>query len=192
MRRARSIHFTCGQTPNGQTEIRTVAAEFVQGLRRAVDPKTASGSAALLAVIKGASEIIAGAKGVAQLGVTAIDNSTVRIELEHPAPFVLQILSQPIAAPVHDANLKSPAGQSKDNAAIYNGAYVLVSRVPGSFIELARNPNYWNSSQVSIGRVRYINAESESTELREYLAGQLDMTFTIPMPDLSQSKRTRC
>ena len=41
---------------------RTVASEFVQGLRRAVDPKTASGSAALLAVIKGASEIIAGRK----------------------------------------------------------------------------------------------------------------------------------
>ena len=39
---------------------------------------------------------------------------------------------------------------------------------------------------MSIGKVRYINAESESTELREYFAGQLDMTFTIPMPDLSR------
>jgi len=41
---------------------RTVAAEFVQGLRRAVDPQTASGSSALLAIIKNASEIIAGRK----------------------------------------------------------------------------------------------------------------------------------
>lgn len=166
---------------------KTVAAEFVQGLRRAVDPKTASGSAALLAVIKGASEITAGHKGVAQLGVTAIDESSLRIELEHPAPFVLQILSQPVAAPVHaHPNSKSSPGQSQENAAIYNGAYILVNRVPGSFIELVRNPNYWNSSRVSIGKVRYINAESESTELREYLAGQLDMTFTIPMPDLAR------
>jgi oligopeptide transport system substrate-binding protein len=168
---------------NGDT---IVAAEFVQGLRRAVDPKTASGSAALLAVIRGASEIIAGRKEIARLGVSAIDNFSVRIELEYPAPFLLQILSQPIAAPVHaNQGPKLPSGQSKYDAAIYNGAYVLVSRVPGSFIELARNPNYWNSSHVSIQRVRYINAESESTELREYLAGQLDMTFTIPMPDLS-------
>ena len=80
---------------------RTVATEFVEGLRRAVDPKTASGSAGLLAVIKGAAEIIAGRKNVAELGVTAIDESTLRIELEHPAPFILQILSQPIATPVH-------------------------------------------------------------------------------------------
>ena len=45
---------------------------------------------------------------------------------------------------------------------------------------------YWDSSRVSIGKVRYVNAESEATELREYIAGQLDMTFTIPMPDLSR------
>ena len=99
----------------------------------------------------------------------------------------MQILSQPIAAPVYaNPNSKSRPAQSKESTAIYNGAYILVNHVPGSFIELVRNPNYWNSSQVSIGKVRYINAESESTELREYFAGQLDMTFTIPMPDLSR------
>src|SRR5580658_4186845 len=87
---------------------RTLATEFVRGLRRAVDPQTASGSSALLAVVKGASDIIAGRKEVTELGVTAIGESTLRIELEHPAPFILQILSQPIAAPTHiQANASS-------------------------------------------------------------------------------------
>jgi oligopeptide transport system substrate-binding protein len=166
---------------------RTVAAEFVEGLRRAVDPNTASGSAGLLEVIKGASDIIAGRKNVAELGAAAIGESTVRIQLEHPAPFVLQILSQPIAAPVHEiAKSSSAAAQSTKKSEVYNGAYTLVSRVPGSFIELARNSNYWNAASVNIGAVRYINAESAATELREYTAGQLDMTFTIPMPDLNR------
>ena len=166
---------------------RTVATEFVEGMRRAVDPRTASGSAGLLAVIKGASDIIAGHKDVAELGVIAIGDASLRIELEHPAPFVLQILSQPIAAPVHlGANSLSPSGHSSQKMGVYNGAYVLLNRIPGSYIELARNPMYWDSSRVSIGKVRYINAESEATELREYIAGQLDMTFTIPMPDLSR------
>jgi oligopeptide transport system substrate-binding protein len=166
---------------------RTVAAEFVQGLRRAVDPRTASGSAAVLEVIKGASDIIAGRKSVAALGVTAVGESVVRVELEHPAPFVLQVLSQPIAAPVH-VGTRTPLGdaQSPGEVMVSNGAYTLVRRIPGSFIELARNPKYWDASHVLIERVRYINAESEATELREYIAGQLDMTFTIPMPDLSR------
>jgi oligopeptide transport system substrate-binding protein len=158
---------------------RIVASEFVEGMRRAVDPKTASGSAGLLAVVKGASEIIAGKRNISELAVTSVDDSTVRMQLEHPAPFILQILSQPIASPVHRGS-KSSAGT------VYDGAYVLESRVPGSSIELVRNPNYWNTSKVSIERVRYVNAESQATELREYTAGQLDMTFTIPMPDLSR------
>src|ERR1700733_9370484 len=90
---------------------RTVATEFVQGLRRAVDPQTASGSSELLAVIKNASDIIAGRKKVTDLGVTAIGDSSVRIELERPAPFVLQILSQPIAAPVHVRSNSDPKVQ---------------------------------------------------------------------------------
>jgi oligopeptide transport system substrate-binding protein len=166
---------------------RTVATEFVQGLRRAVDPQTASGSSALLAIIKGASDIIAGRKKVTDLGVAAISESTVRVELEHPAPFVLQILSQPIAAPVHiRANGNSGVPVSADKTKVSNGAYTLVSRILGSFMELARNPNYWDASRVSIERVRYVNAESEATEIREYVAGQLDMTSTIPAPDLDR------
>jgi oligopeptide transport system substrate-binding protein len=164
-----------------------VATEFVQGLRRAVDPQTASGSSALLAVIKGADDIIAGRKKVTDLGVTAIGESTVRIELEHPAPFVLQILSEPIAAPTHGhSNADMRAAGAADKTKVSNGAYTLVSRVTGSFIELAKNPNYWNASNVLIERVRYVNAESEATEIREYVAGEVDMTSTIPAPDLDR------
>jgi oligopeptide transport system substrate-binding protein len=163
-----------------------VATEFVQGLRRAVDPKTASGSAALLTIIKGATEITAGRKRVTDLGVAAIGESSVQIELEHPAPFVLQILSQPIAAPIHLSGDTSPATGLGGKSIATNGPYVLVTRIPNSFIELARNPYYWDFANVAIAKVRYVNAESEVTELREYIAGQLDMTFTIPMPDLSR------
>jgi oligopeptide transport system substrate-binding protein len=166
---------------------RIVAAEFVQGLRRAIDPQTASGSSAQLAVIKGASDIIAGRKKVTDLGVTAIGEFSVQIELEHPAPFVLQILSQPIAAPTHIRALTGIKNSgSADNPKISNGAYTLVSRITGSFIELVRNPNYWDAANVLIDRVRYINAESEATEIREYFAGQVDMTSTIPAPDLDR------
>ena len=164
-----------------------VAAEFVQGLRRAVDPKTGSGSAAVLSVIKGAADVIAGRNKVSNLGVAAVSDNLLRIELEHPAPYILQILSLPIAAPVHlQKALSSDLSQTQTKVTVSNGPYTLVNRVTGSFIELARNSNYWDASNVHIERVRYVNSESEATELREYTAGQLDMTFTIPMPDLKR------
>ena len=169
---------------------RIVASEFVHGLQRAVDPHTASGSAGLLGVIKGASEISAGHKKVTDLGVVAIDDSTIRIELERPAPFVTQILSQPIAAPFHNAiGINSSAQQQDKKIGLVNGPYEFTARVPGAYIELTRNPYYWNKENVRIGKIRYVNAESEATELRLYVAGQLDMTFTIPMPDLVRISR---
>jgi len=161
---------------------RVTASEFVQGLRRAVDPKTGSGSAELLAAVRGASEIIAGRENITDLAVTAVDESLVQIVLEHPAPFILQVLSQPIAAPFHG---KEGPGSEK-NPGPFNGAYVLLNRLTGSYINLVRNSEYWNSSNVSIQRVRYVNAESEATELREYIAGDLDLTFSIPLPDLDR------
>jgi oligopeptide transport system substrate-binding protein len=161
---------------------RVVANDFVAGLKRAVDPSTASGSADLLSVIKGATAITGGRKEVGTLGVIALSDSAIQIELEHPAPYLLQILSQPIAAPVHPKSPESSASSSE----VTNGPYMVASRVAGSFIELVRNPQYWDIANVAIDRVRYVNVESGATELHEYEAGQLDMTFTIPMSDFKR------
>jgi oligopeptide transport system substrate-binding protein len=158
---------------------RTEADEFVAGLRRAVDPKTASGSADLLSIIKGATDVMAGRKPATELKVAALGPTTIRIELEHPAPYLLQILAQPISAPVHLSSIRS----AKPQVGATNGPYTLVKRVPSSFIELSRNESYWDAAGVVIERVRYLNVESGTTELHEYAADQLDMTFTIPMSD---------
>ena len=140
----------------------------------------------MLAVIRGARNITAGRQKLSDLRVVALDSNTVQIELEHPAPFILQVLSQPIAAPVYIQDEKSPNTTKGPAQSPTNGPYVLARRVPNSFIELKSNPFYWDSHSVAISDVRYINVESESTELKEYLAGQLDITFTIPASDLSR------
>jgi oligopeptide transport system substrate-binding protein len=166
---------------------RIVAEDFVRGLRHAVDPQTASGSAATLIAIKGAGEIIAGRMDVSQLGVVALGDSTLQIRLEHPAPFILEILSQPTAAPLEAKSSSRIAGDSSRNTRVANnGAYILVSHLPGAYMELQKNPYYWDAANVGINTVKYINIESEATELREYLAGQLDLTYTIPAPDLQR------
>jgi oligopeptide transport system substrate-binding protein len=165
-----------------------VAGEFLAGLRRAVDPRTASGSASLLNVIKNANDIIAGKKAVTDLGVTGVGDTSIRIELERPAPFILEILAQPIAAPLHSPN--SHGASLDPKAIITDGAYTVVSRVTGSYIELARNENYWDAANVRISRVKYINAESEATELREYLSGDLDLTYTLPAPDVDRIQKS--
>lgn len=166
-----------------------IADEFVRGIRRAIAPSTASGAAGLLAIIRGASEIIAGRRSIESLAVVATAPDELKIELEHPAPYFLQILSQPIAAPLHEG-ATDPSKSGKPLPA-YNGAYVLATRVPGSLIDLSLNPFYWGISGIGISHVRYVNVESEETEMREYLAGQIDITYSIPIVELERMRRER-
>jgi len=163
------------------------AIEFVDGMRRAVDPKTTSGSAGLLATIKNASKVIRGTAKATDLGVLAIGENVVEINLEHPAPYILQILSQPVCTPLHRPASGTAARPSPANGPpISNGPYKFLKWIPGAYVELARNEMYWNKSSVRIASIRYINESSESTELKQYLAGELDLTYTIPMPDFDR------
>ncbi len=169
---------------------RVYAREFVAGLRRAVDPRTASGSAALLSVIKNANEIIGGKKPVAELGVSAPTDASIRLELERPAPYILQVLAEPVASPLHQRQKKEPTGDSSSpNGMVTDGPYVLASRVPNSYLDLTRNTYYWDAQHVAVKNIRYVNAESEATELREYIAGEMDLTYSVPTPDLSRVVR---
>ena len=164
------------------------AQQVVNGLRRAVDPRTASGSAALLDEIKGAKSIIAGKRKVKELGVKAIGNTIVQIMLVSPAPYILQILSQPIAAPLRFSTTISMHAVSPK---ITDGGFAFDDQLSGSYIDLRRNPFYWDVSQIAVPRIRYLISGSESTELSEYLAGQLDLTYSIPMPDLQRMLKDR-
>lgn len=164
-----------------------VADEVVEGLRRAVDPKTAAGFSSQLSLIKNASEIINGRLKVDSLGVSAIDDETVQIVLERPATFFLQLVSQPICAPVHHHDGESTRSKSQsDNTITSNGPFFLNKWVPGAYLLISRNPHYWNNQINSVTNIKYLFEDSESTELNQYLAGEIDITSTIPIPDFAR------
>jgi oligopeptide transport system substrate-binding protein len=164
------------------------AEQFVYGLRRAVNPKTASGSAELLQDLKGAKSIIAGKADVTSLGVIAASKHVLVIRLSRPAPYILQILSQPIAAPIRQPAIGSHLPTHPD---VTDGPYFVAKEVYGSYIELDRNQYYWNASHVAIPEIRYVITNSGSSELADYLAGEIDITYSLPLPDLQRMLATR-
>ena len=71
------------------------AADFVFGWQRAVDPSVASEYAYMLSdigQIKNAAEIIAGEKDKSELGVTAVDDHTLQVELNVPVSYFLSLM----------------------------------------------------------------------------------------------------
>ena len=158
-----------------------VAGDYVAGMRRLVDPATASPYAQILEPVVNAAAITRGERPAKDLGVSAPDERTVAIRLRNPAPYLLGLLAQPGAFPVHGPSLAKHGGSyAKPGNLVSNGAFVLSDWVIGSQVDLARNRHYWNDQANSVERVRFVHQADPSTEFRLYRAGQLDVTYVVP------------
>jgi oligopeptide transport system substrate-binding protein len=158
-----------------------VAADFVAGLRRLVDPATASQNAQLVEVIENAPEITRGEKQPEELGVSAPDDATVVVKLSAPAPYLPGLLSHVSACPVHRPTLaQHGADFARPGVTVSNGAFVLKEWVPGSHILVERNRNYWNDAATRLDAVRFLHIADENAEFTRYRAGQLHITAVVP------------
>jgi oligopeptide transport system substrate-binding protein len=81
-----------------------VAEDFVASLRRYVDPTEASENGQFFYPLKNARAILNGDLPVDQLGVSAIDHATLRVELERPTPWLLQMFATRLGNPIHQAS----------------------------------------------------------------------------------------
>ena len=149
------------------------ATDFVAALRRLVDPQTAAPYAQMLAPVVNASAIVRGELPVSALGVEALSDHSLTLTLTHPAPYLLGVLAHPATFPMH-------ATGTTNTALVSNGAYRLREWRAGSYVQLLRNPEYWNASAVAIPFVRFEHTQDPGTELRRFRAGELDITYTIP------------
>lgn len=168
------------------------AEDFVFSLRRLVDPATAAFYAENLSPVLNARAIVAGKMPPASLGVEATGPLELRIRLEQPTAHFLLLLTQPPAFPV---NAKSIAQHGerfvRPGNLVSNGAYTLESWTLGSIIEIKRNEAYWNNANTAIDEVRYHVTPEPSNELNRYLAGELDITSTVPSEAFQRLKTTR-
>ena len=162
-----------------------VAVDFVDGLRRLVDPRTASAYAAVVSVIRNAPAIIAGRLPPQDLGVSAPTAHTVVIRLRTPAQYLPALLAHPTTCPVDPALLKRYGdAYAQPGHMPSDGAFTLTQWVHGSYIELTRNPDYWRNAQTRLAGVRYVISTDENTELEMYRAGELDIMDVVPRTEM--------
>jgi oligopeptide transport system substrate-binding protein len=167
-----------GRWSNGDP---VVAGDFVAGLRRLLDPSTASTYAQILLPLVNAADIIAGDAPVETLGVEAVDDYTLEIRLERPTPYLLGLLNHPSTFPIHRASLVKHGGAfSRAGNLVSNGPYRLVRWQIGSKITLERNPFYWDAGSIAYNQVEFYPIEDASVEMNRFRAGELDLTSSVP------------
>lgn len=160
------------------------AEDFVFAYRRILDPKTAAQYANVLYAIKNAQKVNKGQLPVTALGVRAADGATLVIELEHPAPFLPQLLTHHTAAPLpHELVERVGNDWTKPRTMISNGPYVLVEWRPHDHVKLAKNAKFYDAANVKIDEVYYYPIEDDLAALKRYRAGELDTNERWPLTE---------
>ncbi len=158
-----------------------VAQDFVASMRRYVDPAEASENAQFFYPVRNARAILQGSAPLESLGVQAIDDHTLRVELEQPTPWLLQMFATRFGYPIHRPSLEAHGRRfARPGTLVSNGPFVLNEWVVQSHIRLERNPHYWNSAAVEIDRVYMYPTEDIASEFKRYRAGELHYTREIP------------
>ncbi|HUL83253.1 MAG TPA: peptide ABC transporter substrate-binding protein [Gammaproteobacteria bacterium] len=171
-----------GRWSNGDP---VTASDFVYGLRRGVDPATASAYSFILSPIVNADEITAGHLKPSELGVRALDDHTLEIVLKNPTPYFIILLAHSITYPLHRATVEKYGEQfTRPGNLVGNGAFMLAEWVVQSHIKLVRNPYYWDNASNKLDEVWYYPTENQSAELKRYRAGELDQTYWVPTAEL--------
>jgi oligopeptide transport system substrate-binding protein len=166
------------------------AEDFVYSLRRSVDPATGSSYSAILSPILNAGDIIAGQQPPAALGVEALDARTLRIRLKAPTPYFIGLLAHASSYPVYRPAVEAHGDRfTQPGNAVSNGAYAIKEWVALSHVLAERNPHYWDNANTRIDAVKFLVIDNAEAEFKRYLAGELDMTETVPIPRLDWARR---
>jgi len=166
-----------------------VAEDFVAGMRRLVDPATASQYAQMLEPVVAANEVVRGKRPPTDLGVSAPDERTVVLRVVSPTPYLLGLVAHPSTYPVHRPSIAAHGNEfTRPGQLVSNGAFVLEDWVIGSHVLARRNRHYWNDAATRIDAVRYVHIADPSTEFRQYRSGQLDTTYVVPAQEFAWIK----
>ena len=142
-----------------------IAADFVYGISRALDPATQAGDAEKLFSIKNASAVNSGKQPTSALGITAKDDLTLVITLERADPDFLRILTLLVAMPCHEDFFKAThAKYCLDLKYTFcNGPFYLSRWAEDNTLSMYKNDEYKGSVKVNTDELySYVNTEESS------------------------------
>ena len=155
------------------------ANDFVYAYQYVVDPANASSSSNRMDIFKNASKIRRGEASVDTLGVKALDDKTLQIELESPITYLDQVLVGTPFMPKNAAFAKEKGksyGTTTENF-VGNGPFVIEDWTgTNESWKLVKNPKYWDADNVKLDEVDVQVVKEVGTGVNLFETQALDFT----------------
>ncbi len=153
-----------------------LAHDFEYAWKKILSPHFNTSFAYHFYPIKNAAAVKKGQLPIDQLGISCLNEATLRVELEEPCSYFLELLSHAIFSPVnHRVDQKHPNWFTREGEAyICNGPFYLLKSHPhwGRY-ELAKNPRYWDAGEVELDKIILLKADIP-TALEMYKRDEID------------------
>ena len=153
------------------------AEEVVWSWRRAVTPATAADYASQFFCVRNGRAIVNGElRDTSRLGAEALDAHTVRVHLENPTPYFLELAASRVFFPIPRRAVERLGDQwIRAEPLPCSGPYRLLGWRVNDRFRLARNPHYWDAAQVTAKRIDILSGDNPSTALNLFLKGEVDL-----------------
>lgn len=161
------------------------ADDFVYSWKRLCDPDVAAPYAeTVLNFVKGFEEAAAG--NLDALGVSAPDEKTFVVELTAPCTFFASIAAFPALSPVQQATIEANGDgwATKPETYISNGTFYVSEWVPGSYITMSKNTNYWNADAIKLDSIKFLLMEDSNAAYGAYKTGEALMIKEVPIEEV--------
>jgi oligopeptide transport system substrate-binding protein len=168
------------------------AHDFEYALKRSIDPEVAAEYAYQFYHIKNAEayntkEIT----DVNEVGVKALDEKTLQVELERPTPFFLSLTSFISYIPAQKAAVEKFGEEfaSAPDKMVYSGPFMVDEWTREQKLIMVKNPNYWDAEAVKLERIEGDMITDNNTRINLYETGELDTTG-VPSEFMEKYKDT--
>jgi oligopeptide transport system substrate-binding protein len=164
------------------------AQDFVYSWKRTLSPELAADYAYQLYGIVGAAEYNGCTEGDCQaladkVGVTAVDDHTLQVELTSEQPWFLGQVSHHSFLPVHQATVEQFGDNWTDPANIVtNGPFMLDSWEHEASINMVKNPDWRDADSVSLERIDGSIIVDGTTRVQAFEAGEVDALDGAGLP----------
>lgn len=139
------------------------AGDFVYAWKKILSPNFVSDHASQLYLLKNGKGVKDGSIPMQQLGVKALDERTLLVELEYPTPYILELLAAPFFSPVNQKiDEAQPKWAEKEETYVSNGPFLLSHWRHHDEILAKKNPQYWDAANVKIDGIEMVMLEGNT------------------------------
>ncbi|NLY36088.1 MAG: peptide ABC transporter substrate-binding protein [Tissierellia bacterium] len=157
------------------------AHDFVYAWQRLGSAELASEYAYILGVagIKNADAIVAGEMDSKELGVKAVDDKTLVVELERPVAFFDKLMAFPPFFPANQKFVEQVGTQYglTPQTMLYCGPFVWTEWISGSSFSFVKNSDYWDADAVKLDGIEFKVALEEQSAVLDFESGNTDYVY---------------